>query len=121
MKFYADTSFVGNLYFGGQQFSRRTRVHVNPVSHAEFLSRGHSAARQRTLARVHFARGLNFQDSARVAALRQQRAKQGKPLSTPDVCGRTGAPGFDLTPRRRVAKVTVSKHAASSARTSLTL
>lgn len=64
MKFYADTSFVGNLYFGGQRFSRRARVHVTPVSHAEFLSRGHSAARQRVLARVHFARGLDFQDSA---------------------------------------------------------
>lgn len=63
---------------------RRACVHVNPISHAEFLARGDSDARRRALARLHFARNLDFQDSTRAAALRQQRAKQGKALSTPD-------------------------------------
>ena len=36
MKFYADTSFLGNLYFGGQRFSRRAleirdRYQLRPV------------------------------------------------------------------------------------------
>lgn len=63
---------------------RQARVHVCPISQAEFLSKGTNAARQAALSRMFLTPNVDFQDANRAAALRLQRAKHGKPLGTPD-------------------------------------
>lgn len=60
------------------------RVHINPMAAAEFLSGGSSLARRKTLARMIRLPALDYRDASRAAHLRQLRAKQGKPLATPD-------------------------------------
>ena len=64
--------------------AKKSRVHVNPISHAEFTSLGPSQPRQKALAMMHRTRNVDFQDSQRAGDIRRLRSKQGKPLSTPD-------------------------------------
>jgi predicted nucleic acid-binding protein len=60
------------------------RVHVNPVSQAEFLSAGVTVDRLRILARLVRLPPISYDEANDAGELRHRLRRRGKTLSTPD-------------------------------------
>jgi predicted nucleic acid-binding protein len=61
------------------------QIFVNPITHCEFFSKGHTPLRDNLWGRMRkLPHGIDYGDADQAANLRMQCAKRGKALNTPD-------------------------------------
>jgi predicted nucleic acid-binding protein len=92
MDHLADTNWLSKLqseiYHGkqgpAQRLLKQGRVHVNPISVAEFLSGGPIPARRKIIAMLRKLPATGYADAVKAAELRYQHRKAGKTLGLPD-------------------------------------